>query len=80
MEFLDRLLIVAEVFLAANKDDGEALAKVQHFRYPLDCCIHPSASSVPCLLSSQTKWSLRTFSCTLSKESGESTAKQMRMT
>lgn len=80
MEFFDRLLVVAEVFLAANEDDGEALAKVQHFRYPLCGCTHPSVSSSLCLLPDQSKWSLRTFSCTLSNESGESTAKQMRMT
>jgi hypothetical protein len=35
VELLNRLLVVTEILLAADKDDGQALAEVQHFGDPL---------------------------------------------
>ena len=35
MQLLDSLLVVAEIFLAADEDDGEALAEVEDFGDPL---------------------------------------------
>ena len=35
VQLLDRLLVEAQILLAANKDDGQALAKVQDFGNPL---------------------------------------------
>jgi hypothetical protein len=35
MQFFNCLLIVAEILLAADEDDGETLAEVQHLRNPL---------------------------------------------
>ena len=35
MEFFNGLLVVAEILLAADQDDGEALAEVQHLGDPL---------------------------------------------
>lgn len=34
-QLLNRLLVVSEILLAANKDDGEALAEVKNLRDPL---------------------------------------------
>jgi hypothetical protein len=34
-ELLDRLLVVSQILLATNKDDGETLAEVKHLRDPL---------------------------------------------
>jgi predicted NBD/HSP70 family sugar kinase len=36
VELLNRLLVVAQILLAANKDDGQALAEVEDFGDPLD--------------------------------------------
>ena len=35
VQLLDSLLIETQILLAADKDDGQALAEVQHFRDPL---------------------------------------------
>lgn len=35
MELLNRLLVVAQILLAADEDDGQALAEVQDLRDPL---------------------------------------------
>ena len=35
MQFLDRLLVVAEIFLATDENDGKALAEMEDFRDPL---------------------------------------------
>lgn len=71
MELLDSLLVEAQILLAANKDDGQALAEVQHFRNPLRW-----VSGGFCMCDGV----CGTFSWTLSSESGESTAKQIRIT
>ncbi len=36
MKLLDRLLIIAEIFLAADENDGKSLAEVENFRDPLE--------------------------------------------
>lgn len=36
MKFFDGLLIVAEIFLAADQNDGKALAEMEHLGDPLD--------------------------------------------
>lgn len=84
MQLLNRLLVIPKIFLTSYEDDRETLAEMQHLGYPLckqfyQCFVlfdsrramskHILCREVP-----------RTFSCTLSSESGESTAKQMRMT
>lgn len=71
MQLLNRLLVEAKILLAADEDDGQALAEVQDLGDPL-CLISNGRAGV--------RWRSRTFSWTLSSESGESTAKQMRMT
>ena len=35
MQLLDGLLVVAKIFLAANEDNGEALAEMKDFGNPL---------------------------------------------
>lgn len=72
MQLLNRLLVVAKILLAANEDDGQALAEVQDLGDPLSVVSdgHEAACG----------GSVCTFSWTLSSESGESTAKQIRMT
>lgn len=35
MQLFDRLLVVAEIFLATNEDDRKALAEVKNLRDPL---------------------------------------------
>jgi hypothetical protein len=65
---------VSEVVLAAYKDDGETLAEMEDFRDPLWSSFVRLGTS--CLLDA----TMLTFSWTLSSESGESIAKQIRMT
>ena len=40
-ELLDGLLVVTQILLAANEDDGESVAEVKHLRDPLlaRCCV-----------------------------------------
>jgi hypothetical protein len=74
-ELLDSLGVVAQILLAADKDDGKALAEVENFGNPL----RTSVST----LTLDAQHAIRkspTFSWTLSSESGESTAKQIKMT
>jgi len=80
MQFLNGLRIVPEVLLASNEDNRKALAEMENFRDPL-VCHHASANiyKSPHIISSKSDIG-GTFSCTLSRESGESMAKQMRMT
>jgi hypothetical protein len=69
VQLLDGLCVESEILLAAHQDDGQARAEVQHLGDPLgevSGCGEERAR--------------QTFSCTLSRESGESMAKQMRMT
>lgn len=75
MQLLNRLLVEAQILLAANEDDRKALAEVKDLGDPLEhtvsgCCHWPVGR-----LGDQC-----TFSWTLSSESGESMAKQIRMT
>lgn len=72
-KILDSLAIVAEILLARHKDDWETLTEVKDLGNPLRTRV-----SVASRRRAATKG--RTFSCTLSRESGESMAKQMRMT
>jgi hypothetical protein len=73
VELLDRLLVVTQILLAANKDDGQALAEVQDFGNPLQKVSDKGARP-------NMRDSGHTFSWTLSSESGESIAKQIRIT
>jgi hypothetical protein len=72
-QFFDRLHIVAEVALASNENDGQAFAEVEDFTDPL------SITLVAELWNNLPK-EIRAVSCTLSRLSGESMAKQMRIT
>ena len=82
-ELLDGLLVEPQVLLAANEDLGDVGAEVMYFRAPLsesktltndlESCVVPRCADT------RRKPRL-TFSPTLSKESGESTAKQIKMT
>lgn len=74
VQLLNRLLVKAQVLLASNEDDGKALAEVQNLGDPL--WVHVSLGAVMAM----TRLEGGTFSWTLSSESGESTAKQMRIT
>lgn len=78
-ELLNDPRVVTQILLAADEDDREALAEVQNFRDPLQAAGHVSAFRLG------GDWGdgierVLTFSWTLSRESGESTAKQIRMT
>lgn len=73
VEFFDSAVVEAEILLAADEDDGQALAEMKDFGDPL-CMI------VSLMVSLSHKLWRQTFSCTLSRESGESTAKQIKMT
>jgi hypothetical protein len=72
-EVLDRLGVVAQVLFAGDEDDRQSLAKVEDLGDPLRWVSRCGWRRLQELLS-------RTFSWTLSSESGESMAKQMRMT
>lgn len=63
-----------EILLAADQDNRKPGAKVHHLRNPL---LAREAVRIARVCYQGVR---RTFSCTLSSESGESTAKQMRMT
>ena len=65
--------VTPDVLLATDEDDGETTAEVLDLGDPLKCNLSHETKDKGGLRK-------RTFSCTLSKESGESTAKQMRMT
>jgi len=73
------LLVIPEVFLESDEDDGDSLAEMEDFADPLFFC---------CVSTGKVRWRvvryvvgcLLTFSCTLSSESGESMAKQMSAT
>lgn len=86
MQLLNGLLVVSQVLLAADEDDGQAGAEVQDLGNPLQkkgsvSICWPSESVTHDAIA---PWARErvwfTFSWTLSNESGESTAKQMRMT
>lgn len=78
-ELLDDLVVVSQILLAANENDGKALAEVQNLGDPL---LGGGGGEGTCQRA--VAWGVAgerlTFSCTLSRESGESTAKQIRMT
>lgn len=63
-----------KILLATDQDDRKPGAKVHHFGNPL---LVRGAVRIARVCYQGAR---RTFSCTLSSESGESTAKQMRMT
>lgn len=75
VKLFNGLLIVTEILLATNKDDGKTLAEVKNLRNPLN--LRYSQRMWPSFCC---KGPMRTFSWTLSRESGESTAKHIRMT
>jgi hypothetical protein len=72
-ELLDSLGVVTQILLAADEDDGKALAEVENFGNPL-------RTRVSTLDAQHAIRKSPTFSWTLSSESGESTAKQIKMT
>jgi hypothetical protein len=76
VQLLNGLLVEAQILLATNEDDGQALAEVQNLGDPL----REGVSRAVVDGGSQRRGVQRTFSWTLSRESGESMAKQMRMT
>lgn len=82
VQLLNSLLVKSQILLATHEDDWQALAEVQHFGDPLLHAWTISFMYQMCQGSAQLGHvsRQRTFSCTLSSESGESTAKQMRMT
>ena len=70
-KLLDNTGVPSQILLATNEDDGKACTKVHDLGNPLRRgSVHDAGG----------EWQTRAFSCTLSSESGESTAKQMRMT
>jgi hypothetical protein len=73
VQLFHSLRIVTKIGFAANKDDGKTWAEVQNLRDPLSMNL-VSRCELECFVEHFT------FSWTLSRESGESTAKQMRMT
>lgn len=73
-ELLDGLGVVAQILLAANKDDGKALAEVENLGNPLQNRVSTQDAQAHAYRITPT------FSWTLSSESGESTAKQIKMT
>lgn len=91
-EFFNGLGVVTKIHLAANKDDGKALAEVKNLGNPLDKSQSYAFKTKPLSLlvyrhgrshfhlSNNLGATERTFSWTLSSESGESTAKQIKMT
>jgi hypothetical protein len=77
-ELLNGLGVVAQILFAADQDDRETLAEVKNLRNPLQAV--PMLAAGRHRLSSCTVGDQLTFSCTLSRESGESIAKQIRIT
>lgn len=71
MQLLNGLLVETQIPLATDEDDGQSLAEVQDLGNPLFDCQYVMRPE---------QMGRRTFSWTLSRESGESMAKQMRMT
>jgi hypothetical protein len=69
-----RLGVAAQILLASDKDNGQTFAKVVHLADPLPA---ETESSQPPVTRENDR---RTFSWMLSSESGESMAKQMRIT
>jgi hypothetical protein len=85
VQLLNSLLVVSQILLAADEDDGKAGAEVQNLGDPLEreslvskCLQAAVLHMMPQHREHVSGWF--TFSWTLSNESGESTAKQMRMT
>jgi hypothetical protein len=77
VKLFNGFLVVTEIFLAADEDDGEATAEMNDFGDPLVS----TCQRFSYLESRAARRERRhTFSWTLSRESGESTAKQIRMT
>ena len=77
-ELLNHSGVAPEILLAADEDDGETGAEVHDLGNPLWGKTHGGNKRQNS--AEVTKEDVRTFSCTLSNESGESTAKQIRMT
>jgi len=77
-ELLNSLGVVAQILFAADQNDRETLAEMEDLGNPLQA-VHMLAASHH-RLSSCTVGDQLTFSCTLSRESGESIAKQIRIT
>lgn len=76
-EFLNRLWVEAEILLAANQDLGDIRAEVMYFRAPLLAESCQRTCGKKCAPVAKARL---TFSPTLSRESGESMAKQIKMT
>jgi hypothetical protein len=78
VKFFDSLLVITQILLTTNKNDRESTAEVKDFGNPLFCTTRQRFSYR--MEKMKLKFVGHTFSCTLSSESGESTAKQMRIT
>lgn len=72
-KLLNDTRVTSEILLASNENDRQTSAEVHDFGNPLQVS-HRMSNLQP------RSSALHTFSWTLSSESGESTAKQMRMT
>ena len=82
VQLLNGLGVVAQILLTTNQDDGETLAEVENLGNPLSNRVSiDSRNEQPNrMLLEYSKFQAPTFSWTLSSESGESTAKQIRIT
>jgi hypothetical protein len=79
VELFNRLLVVTQILLATDEDDGETAAEMKNFGDPLDLIEHVSVVAY-LEIGKRRIGGNSTFSWTLSRESGESTAKQIKMT
>ena len=75
-QLLNRLLVVSQILLAADENDRKTLAEVKNLGNPLygELLENDGFNLIA------NRGALHTFSWTLSNESGESMAKQIRIT
>ena len=79
-EFLNYTWVASKVLFASNKDDRQTSAEMHNFGNPLRERIGSEFAFQGMEKSGKGRKKKHTFSWTLSSESGESTAKQMRIT
>ena len=76
-EVVDGFRVVSEILLATNKNNWQAIAEMEDLRDPLR---RYNMLTFLFLKGTCYRSRVRTFSWTLSRESGESTAKQIKIT
>ena len=84
-KLVNSLAVFAQILLTADEDNRKTLAEVQNLGDPLEyhfMSAHPVLLTPKCsvVLGFSIQNETPTFSWTLSSESGESTAKQIKMT